>query len=228
MSERPEAFNASDYEGRYRAGYGHLYPESHIIRIHRQILEWELGLQGGAVFDFGCGSGANLRYFLEQGFEPYGCDTSPTAIERCRAAMPTKADHFHVSTVIPELLARHAPGSIDVFMSNQVLYFLPDREIAEVVRQAHALVRPGGVFIATMMARSCFYSRFAQGTEGDFTRVALETPRQKLVTLINFKDRDQLPGLFAPFARLHLGSYGSWIREEEGSTDHWIYVGVKR
>ena len=55
----------------------------------------------------------------------------------------------------------------------------------------------------------------------------LDTPRQKGELLINFKTREELARLFAPFVPLHVGSYGSHIREEEGSTDHWIFVGRK-
>jgi hypothetical protein len=57
--------------------------------------------------------------------------------------------------------------------------------------------------------------------------VRLDTPRQKGELLINFKTREQLRDLFQPFVPLHIGSYGSLVREEEGSTDHWIFVGRK-
>jgi hypothetical protein len=57
--------------------------------------------------------------------------------------------------------------------------------------------------------------------------VRLDTPRQKSELLINFKAREDMPRLFAPFAPLHVGYYGSQIRDEEGSTDHWIFVGRK-
>lgn len=221
-------FNARDYERRYREGYGHAYPESHIIRVDNHVLEWELGMRGGRVFDFGCGAGAHLRYFAGRGYEPHGCDTSPSAIERCRALMPEFAANFHVSSVNPQLAGMLPGGASDLFLSNQVLYFLDDRGIRDIVAQAHALLRPGGVFVATMMSPSCWYSRFIVGVQGDFKKVNLDTPRQKGELLINFKEQAELPALFAPFQSLHLGSYGSHVRQEEGSTDHWLYVGIKR
>jgi len=225
MQHPAPAYNAQDYEQRYRQGYGLLYAESHIIRVYKQIIEWEFGITSGAAFDFGCGAGANLKYFAEQGFVPYGCDTSATAVERCRAALPQYADHFHVTPVHPDLIQLVGAGAIDVFLSNQVLYFLGDTHIQEIVRQAHQMVRPGGMFVATMMAPTCWYARYSTGRDGDFRKVDLDTPRQQLSTLINFKDRAELEPLFKPFRKVHIGSYGSWIREEEGSTDHWIFVG---
>ena len=221
------AHNAHDYEKRYQEGYGLQYPESHIIRVNKQILEWQLGMRGGKVFDFGCGAGAHLKYFAEQGYEPFGCDTSATAIEAAKRALPEWSANLKVSAVNPDLPALFPARDLRIFMSNQVFYFLEDAGIRAVVEQAHRMVAPGGVFIATMMAPTCWYARYIQGERDGFKVVRLDTPRQKGELLINFKERDDLARLFAPFAPLHIGSYGSHIREEEGPTDHWIFVGRK-
>lgn len=219
--------NAADYEKRYQQGYGLLYPESHIIRVNKHILEWELGMRGGRVFDFGCGAGAHLKYFSEQGYEPFGCDTSATAIEACGRAMPQWKANFRVTPVNPDLPSLFGATGLDIFMSNQVLYFLDDPGISSVVQQAHRMVKGGGVFVATMMAPTCWYARYIEGERDGFKVVRLDTPRQKGELLINFKTREQLRDLFRPFVPLHIGSYGSLVREEEGSTDHWIFVGRK-
>lgn len=219
--------NAQDYEKRYREGYGLQYPESHIIRVNKQILEWQLGMRGGKVFDFGCGAGAHLKYFAEQGYEPFGCDTSATAIEGARRALPEWSANLKVTPVNPDLPGLFPARDLQVFMSNQVFYFLDDAGIRAIVEQAHRMVAPGGVFIATMMAPTCWYARYIQGERDGFKVVRLDTPRQKGELLINFKERGELARLFAPFTTLHVGSYGSHIREEEGSTDHWIFVGCK-
>jgi SAM-dependent methyltransferase len=219
--------NAADYEQRYREGYGLAYPESHIIRVNKHILEWELGMRGGRVFDFGCGAGAHLKYFADQGYEPFGCDTSETAIAVCRRLMPQWKDNFRATPVNPDLPSLFGATKFDVFLSNQVLYFLDDPGIASIVEQAYSMVAAGGVFIATMMAPSCWYARYIDGERDGFRVVKLDTPRQKSELLVNFKAREELSKLFAPFSALHIGSYGSHIRQEEGSTDHWLFVGRK-
>jgi len=220
-------YNAEDYEKRYRDGYGLQYPESHIIRVNKQILEWQLKMEGGRVFDFGCGAGAHLKYFADHGYEPSGCDTSETAIDAARRVLPKWSANLKVTPVNPDLPALFGAKPFDLFMTNQVLYFLDDKGIASVVEQAHRMVRPGGVFVATMMAPTCWYARYIEGERDGFKVVRLDTPRQKGELLINFKERGELARLFAPFAPLHVGAYGSHIREEEGPTDHWIFVGRK-
>ena len=219
--------NARDYEERYQHGFGLLYPESHIIRINKYVLEWELKLKGGKIFDFGCGVGAHLKYFADCGYEPHGCDTSVTAVEACRILLPNHAANIHVTPVNPDLLPLTGASTLDVFLSNQVLYFMDDIGIRSIVDQAYAMLKPGGVFIATMMSYSCWYIRHVINQEGDFKRVRLQTPRQNGELLINFKRKEDLKNLFHQFEPLHIGSYGIDIREEEGSTDHWIYVGRK-
>ncbi len=228
METFTKTYNAEDYETRYKKGYGHAYPESHIIRIHRQILEWELNLSPGKIFDFGCGTGANLGYFLNQGYQPYGCDTSATAIEQCKKYMPSHANNFYNTEVSPNLVQLMGEESLTVFMSNQVLYFLSDEDIKKVVEQAYKMLKPGGVFIASMMSYACWYIRQVSGVVGDFKELKFTSPREKGITsMINFKHKDELPSLFSPFKKLHLGSYANHIREEEGPTEHWLFVGIK-
>lgn len=222
-----QCFSAQQYEQKYQQGYGLVYPESHIIRVHRHILEWELKLTSGQIFDFGCGSGAHLKYFADHGFIPYGCDVSETAITHCQKLMPSFTSNFFVTPVNPDLTGVVPAGQFDIFLSNQVLYYLDNQGIRDIVQQVYTLVRPGGVFVVSMMAYSCWYARYITGEAGDFKKIEMDTPRQKETMFINFKDREDLSDLFQPFKKLHLGSYGNHIREEEGSTDHWLFVGIR-
>ena len=223
-----QTYNAKWYEQKYQEGYGVIYPESHIIRVHKHILEWELHLTSGKIIDFGCGSGANLQYFDCCGFIPCGCDTSANAIDQCKKKMPKYANNFFVTPPVKPDLCNFVEGKgFDVFLSNQVLYYMSDDDIKHIVHQAHALLKPGGVFVATMMSYSCWYARYIVGEVGDFKQVAISTPRINETTFINCKNKEELPNLFLPFRSLHIGSYGSHIREEEGSTDHWIFIGCR-
>lgn len=225
MDER--AFSAEQYEKKYQCGYGLVYPESHIIRVHKHILEWELGIDSGRIFDFGCGSGAHMKYFSDHGFIPYGCDSSSIAVEQCKKLMAEYTDNFFVTPpVMPSLLSLVEAGQFTIFLSNQVLYYMEDEGIRDIANQAYSLLSMGGVFITTMMAYSCWYARYITSEVGDFKKVELTTPRQKETTFINFKEKEELADLFQPFKKLHIGLYGSHIREEEGSTDHWLFIGI--
>lgn len=230
MVEESDAF-----EGKYRAGYGIAYPESQIIRAHKHVLQWELGIASGTILDFGCGTGTHLQYFHQNGFTPFGCDTSETAIGAARGRLPEFAENLEVSTREPnvrELFESRLRERLTVFLSNQTLYYLSDGAIKAVVGDVHALMPVGGVFIATMMAYTSLYHKFAVGREGDFTVCDVRTSRFSLLTKINFKDCTDLAALFHPFETLHLAGYSSTVRSDEVNlnfgNDHWIYTGIKR
>jgi len=226
-SETAYSVTVETYESKYKSGYGLLYPDGHVIRFHRHILQYELGITDGKILDYGCGTGTHLLYFKRNGFTPYGCDISPTAISTCRRRMPAYRDNFHVIPPLPNL-RRLFPPSFDVVFSNQVLYYLDDADLRNIVGQFHDILAKGGIVFVTMMAPTNYYSRFVVGKEDGLSKVTL-TGRLNETTYINFKTKEQILRLFEAegFSKLHLGFYGSTIREDEGPTDHYIYVGRK-
>jgi SAM-dependent methyltransferase len=88
------------------------------------------------VLDAGCGSGRNLVYFLMQGYDVFGVDTDPQAVEQARRlaaslAPALSADNFRVEAIeamsFPDAFA-------DLVLSSAVLHF------------ARAAFLPPGIF----------------------------------------------------------------------------------
>lgn len=219
--------NLNDYEGKYINGYGTLYPEGHIIRVHKHILEYELNRQAGKVFDFGCGLGSNLKYFVDNGYEAFGCDTSDSAIVKARDYFPEFSQNLYVTKPNESLSDKIDSESLDLFISNQVFYYMKDVEIDFIVEEAYKMLKPGGVFVATMLSYECWFADFIVDTKDDFSHIVMDEGRTKEDTYMNLKEKGEFLDLFKRFKKLHLGTYSHRIREEEGSTDHWIFVGIK-
>jgi len=215
----------STYEKKYNSEYGLQYPEGHIIRINQKIFEYELHLNGGTILDFGCGTGIHSKYFLENGYTPYGCDISKTAINLCKKRMTGYEENFHVTPNLP-ILEDYFTQKFDVILSNQVLYYLNDQDIKNLISQFHKMLKTGGVFIATMMLPSNAYFKHVVSKEGDLSKVVLKG-RLHETSYINFKTNEEVLSLFNTFSKLHLGFYGWIIREEDGPSDHCIFVGRK-
>ena len=94
---------------------------------------------GGRVLDLGCGSGRDLKYFREQGFEAEGLDGSA---ELCKLA----ADHSgcpvqccSLEDWIP------APDLYDGIWCCAVLHHLPEAEIGRFFAEKLFCLREGGV-----------------------------------------------------------------------------------
>src|SRR5580692_7680725 len=97
------------------------------IYLFDQILRGRIAA-GMRVFDAGCGFGRNLVYLLREGYEVFGADSDPRAIEATRRLATSLAptlppDNFRVEAIeemsFPSAFA-------DVALSSAVLHFARD------------------------------------------------------------------------------------------------------
>src|SRR5664279_509875 len=93
------------------------------IYLFDQILRGRIG-SGMRILDAGCGSGRNLIYLLRSGYEVFGADSDPQAVESTRRLAASLApgspvDNFRVEAVegmsFPSAFA-------DVVLSSAVLH----------------------------------------------------------------------------------------------------------
>jgi len=122
------------------------------IYVFDQLLRGRI-VPGMRVFDAGCGSGRNLIYLMRSGYEVFGIDADPAAIQAVRrlasrVAPHLAADNFRVEQIeqgtYPEAFA-------DVVLSSAVLHFARDEEQFDaMLRGSWKVLRPGGVFFCRL------------------------------------------------------------------------------
>jgi len=106
-----------------------------------------------SVLDAGCGSGRNLTYFLKNGFEVFGVDSSEEAIAHVKNlasvySQVNQEQNFIVSTV--EQLP-FKPESFDLVISSAVLHFANDLAHFEAMLSSMwEVLRPGGYFFCRL------------------------------------------------------------------------------
>jgi len=216
------------YEEKYKNGYGHSYPESHIIRIYERFLKKKIPLvPQPKILDYGCGTGANLLFFKNNGFNTYGCDVSYTAIDICKNNKSFNKEQFTVCNEIPNLIDLYEGLSFDLILSNQTLYYLSDVPLRRFIDESYRLMKNGGLLVATMMAKSHWFYSQKISKEGTMHTINLTNSRFKQLSYINFKEKDELENLFYPFQKCLLGFYTLDLLPDEGPSDHWIYIGQK-
>jgi SAM-dependent methyltransferase len=108
---------------------------------------------GMRVLDAGCGAGRNLIYLLRSGYEVFGVDADPGAIEALQQyaahlAPHLPADHFRTEPIermsFPDAFA-------DVVISSAVLHFARDEEQFDaMLRGTWRCLRPGGLFFCRL------------------------------------------------------------------------------
>jgi tellurite methyltransferase len=105
------------------------------------------------VLDAGCGTGRNLPYFLERGFDVRAVDADADAIRTVRqlvAALnpelpPDRIQHGRIDSLPWE------DGSTDAIICSAVLHFAHDeREFAAMLEEMWRTLAPGGLFFARL------------------------------------------------------------------------------
>jgi len=115
------------------------------IYVFDQLLRGRIR-PGMRIFDAGCGYGRNLAYFLREGYEVFGVDEDPQAIEAVRQL--SAADNFRIEAVeamsFPDAFA-------DVVLSSAVLHFARDDDQFEaMLRGTWRVLKPGGLFFCRL------------------------------------------------------------------------------
>jgi tellurite methyltransferase len=122
------------------------------IYLFDQLLRGRI-VPGMRVLDAGCGSGRNLVYFLREGYDVFGADADPQAIEGTRRlaaslAPGLPAANFRVETIeamsFPDAFA-------EVVLSSAVLHFARgDEQFLAMMRGTWRVLKPGGLLFCRL------------------------------------------------------------------------------
>jgi tellurite methyltransferase len=122
------------------------------IYLFDQLLRGRLS-PGMRVVDMGCGGGRNLVYLLRSGFEVYGVDADPAAIQSLqrlasRLAPHLPSDNFRVGSIEE---ATFPEASADVVLSSAVLHFArDDAHFDAMLGGTWRVLKPGGLFFCRL------------------------------------------------------------------------------
>jgi len=130
------------------------------IYLFDQILRRRIS-PGMIILDAGCGSGRNLIYFLNEGYEVFGCDADRraiSAVRRLASALP--AENFRCESIesmsFPDAFA-------DVALSSAVLHFArDDAQFRAMLLGGWRALRPGGMFFCRLASSIGIESRIRQ------------------------------------------------------------------
>jgi SAM-dependent methyltransferase len=122
------------------------------IYLFDQLLKGRIR-PGMRVLDAACGGGRNLVYFLQSGFDVFGTDAAPHAVEAvkhlaAKLAPEAPADNFRVEPVermtFPDAFA-------DVVISSAALHFArDDQQFNAMVNEMWRVLRPGGMLFCRL------------------------------------------------------------------------------
>lgn len=105
------------------------------------------------ILEAGCGEGRNLRYFLNKGFQVFGVDQNPAAIQMTRILARTINQTYDIHSFqiasVEDMPFHHA--SIDVLISSAVLHFSHGNvHFHKMMDEMMRILKPGGLFFLRM------------------------------------------------------------------------------
>ncbi len=121
-----------------------------------------------AVFEFGCGTGAFAERLLTAHLSPetryVAVDSSTTMIRLARARLARFGSRVEVQQTDGSLRFEAASGFYDRFVSTYVADLLAASDIAEVLSEAHRLLRPEGLLcLVGLTPGPTWFSRLVTG-----------------------------------------------------------------
>ena len=122
------------------------------IYLFDQLLRGRIA-PGMGIFDAGCGSGRNLAYFLREGYEVFGVDPDPHAVESTRRLAASLAPGLPRENFRAEPLeAMSFPDAFaEVALSSAVLHFArDDPQFRAMLRGTWRVLRPGGLLFCRL------------------------------------------------------------------------------
>src|SRR5439155_10484661 len=122
------------------------------IYLFDQLLRGRIGREM-RVFDAGCGSGRNLVYFLKEGYDVFGVDTDPNAVEQtrrlaacCAPALP--ASNFRVESIEETAFT---DAFADLVLSSAVLHFARSGDhFRAMLHGTWRVLKPGGLLFCRL------------------------------------------------------------------------------
>jgi SAM-dependent methyltransferase len=201
------------------------YPADWIIRFHSLYLREHA--PSGRVLDHGCGSGNNMKFFRDQGYQVYGTEIT-------KAVLPLVAENLGSAdsvAIIPGDAERlpYDDKSFDIVICNQVLCFLTEDLFRKIVSEFQRVLRPGGVLFATTMGPKNYYiTHHAKSMQDGIYYVEFPPDnrfhgRKEYIYVV--RDEAHLKQMFSPFEPITIGYFDQSLLDLK-SNFHWIYAGL--
>lgn len=200
------------------------YPADWVIRFHNIFMR--PNIPTGRVLDFGCGSGNNLAFFHDQGYEAHGTEITPEVLP---LIAENRGDVSRVKILDPACDKLPYPdGHFDLILSNQVLYYLAsEANIRLICKEFSRVLRPGGAVFFTMIGPRNYYIRdhaTALGSGAFELAVTGRIEQRQIVYVV--PDEAALVGLFSDFEPLTVGYFDQSMFDLK-SNFHWIFAGTR-
>ena len=213
--------------------------EDGVYQKNKQICKWPWSdlvslvcryfhrpFEGKSVLEFGCGSGPNIPFFLDNGFNYYAIEGSATVVDSLRKSYPQLVQNIVCGDFNVSL---SKCDKYDLIFDRASITHNTSRSISSIVKKIHDLLNPGSFFIGV----DWFSIKHSDYALGDFvddrTKTNYISGQFKSIGNVHFFDYQEITSLFSEFEflSLHEKVKTSFLNEKNSVLASWDFV-VKR
>ncbi len=144
-----DTINATIWERLYSSGRDLNYPSDFFVTTVNHTLDPAKEQQ---VLDYGVGTGANLIFLHQRGFNCSGVEVSTSAMQATINKFKRQGVTGDLKLMPPNGPIPFANDSFDAVVAWQVLYYNTYTSFQNAMTEIRRVLRPGGKFIGTMVA----------------------------------------------------------------------------
>lgn len=158
---------------------------------HHPMIEYAIAHHYGSTqvaIDCGCGTGRNLHYLHNLGYQVYGFDINFDAIELCRQDL--KSDTLNLVQLSVCSFEQYNYPLAGIIVANNSLFFAEPNQFTQTWQNMTAALEIGGIFVGDFMGMKDDWLLKSQHTISAFSREQVEALFINF-EIIKFSERDE-------------------------------------
>lgn len=206
----------------YASGSSNLsYPNENLVRLIKGLYGKEV--HGKKALDFGFGSGNNLKFLFEFGFDVYGFEVSSNAKSIAISKMPSEYNSENL--IINDFF--NLDISFDLIIAWQVLFYNTFNSIVKISKDLYDRLLPGGKFIFTVATSNDISFTSSYPISDSYERkINNDIPNQNDATIVVFPSEQDILSTFTFIGDIEIGYFETMLLGIV--TSHWIICGKKK
>jgi len=163
------------------------YPDNMLVRFVAKHYYDVSDRKDIKFLDIGCGAGASTWYLAREGFSVAAIDGSQVAMERLRLRLKNESlEAFLGCGDITSL--EFKPDYFDCIVDVSSLCYIPKDKIENLMKQLHAVLKPGGRVFSITPADDCIKAPFDHTIDGVDLKARFQTADEASKNFKDFKD----------------------------------------